>query len=28
VIYRIEDENYAVGVVDIAHRRDAYRVKD
>ena len=28
VIYRIEDENYAVGVVDIAHRRDTYRVKD
>jgi len=27
VIYRIDDENQTVSVVDIAHRRDAYRVK-
>ena len=26
VIYRIDDENQTVSVVDIAHRRDAYRV--
>jgi len=27
VIYRIDDENQTVSVVDIAHRRDAYRLK-
>ena len=27
VIYRIDDETQTVSVVDIAHRRDAYRVK-
>jgi len=27
VICRIDDENQTVSVVDIAHRRDAYRVK-
>jgi mRNA-degrading endonuclease RelE of RelBE toxin-antitoxin system len=27
VIYRIDDESQTVSVVDIAHRRDAYRVK-
>ena len=25
VIYRIDDENRSVTVVDVAHRRDAYR---
>ncbi len=27
LIYRIDDENQTVSVVDIAHRRDAYRMK-
>ncbi len=27
VIYRIDDEDQTVSVVDIAHRRDAYRLK-
>jgi len=27
VIYRIDEENKTVSVVDIAHRRDAYRLK-